>query len=952
MEIQQIKTALPLPKLLQYYHLTPDRNQRLLCPFHEDKTPSMQVYVKTDTVYCFSSNCKTHGKSLDVIDFVMYKENITKHEAILKCQEILNYYQGKIEHKIIIEPTKPVANAQFLQTMFTYFKNAVANSKPAKEYLQSRNLDPQKIEVGYNTAQFHHVGRMTKANETEQLQELIKNATAAGLLTPSGISKTGETAYKSFGKECIVFAMRNAQNEIAGLYFRSITNNENAKHFYLKDSKGLYPAYPPGGGQDPNQGTKTLIITESIIDCASLLQYKAELAKQLQLNSNQLQLVAAYGTNRLNDEIQTAIKNLPNLQEIIFAFDNDEAGQQATKKYAQQLQTALPGVIFTSLNLPNKDVNETLQIHSPQIFSALLNERNSDFLFSPDTTEENKNAENPMLAGVPAPLPAHPQLHAYTSAPELPFAELQNNTIKNTSTLNTPAPAVLQGGNPHKLIFTTATAMYLVKGGVDKVLTKLNITLEIINEQLTNAINKRRFKIDLYESKQVEKTAQEAAEHLQLTQQTIAQDLHYLTEQLDQYREKIIQEEQENQNQEPTIYIMTTQEKTEALQLAHDKNLLTQITQKLSHTGIVGEEENKTFLFVIAASHIQQHPLNALIQGSSGSGKTNLLKGIYKIMPEENKKIYSRCSEKMLYNVPKYYFKNKLVCFEDVDGLGEDAEYAWRELVSNGELVSGVTYKDERGIMGIKELQVYGPITSIACTTKGAIYADNMSRLFLIAIDESKEQTKKINAYQALEAAGQINRTQQQQALQQLQNFVRLLKPYQVHNPHATKLKLPEGIRDERRLYRLYLYFIDMITVLHQYQREKIGDKKLIATKQDCQLAKDLLFECIMLKMDELDGSLRQFFERLKEYVQSKQVEHYRFTQREIREALKISKTHLYRFLTELVELEYVQENRFNGNQGNSYQIKYFDDYKRVRTDVKSYLQMQIDQLVDNMERK
>jgi ABC-type cobalamin/Fe3+-siderophores transport system ATPase subunit len=249
---------------------------------------------------------------------------------------------------------------------------------------------------------------------------------------------------------------------------------------------------------------------------------------------------------------------------------------------------------------------------------------------------------------------------------------------------------------------------------------------------------------------------------LQLHKSILEKDLYQLTEYLDNYRETLINNETQaiTENDTP-IYQLTTLERNKALELANDKNLIEKIKEKLTHTGIVGEEENKTFLFVIAVSHIQENPLNALIQGSSGSGKTNLLKGIYKIIPDENKKIYSRCSEKMLYNVPKYYFKNKLICFEDVDGLGEEAEYAWRELVSNGELISGVSYKDEKGNIGIKELVVYGPITSIACTTHGAIYADNMSRLFLIAIDESKEQTKKINDYQAAEAAGLINRAEQ-----------------------------------------------------------------------------------------------------------------------------------------------------------------------------------------------
>ena len=887
MEIAEIKQRLTLATVLNYYSLKPDKNLRLNCPFHEDKTPSLQVYYKTHTAYCFSSNCKTHGKSIDVIDFILHKENCTKAEAIKKTIEIL----GGENTATVINPINPVnppmkpsiSKEQILQNMFQYFRNAVHNSKPAQEYIKQRGLDATKIEVGYNTAQFHHGARKEET--------LINNCVAIGLLSPWGTSKTGEQAYKPFAKYCICFALRDRGNHITGLYFRSTENNTDQKHFYLKESTGIYPKYP-------SAETEKLIIAESVIDTANLLQIEAI--------TKHYSLLSAYGTNRLNDEMKTAISELKQLKEIIFAFDNDEAGNKAVEKYSNELKAMMPEINFTKLELPCKDVNETLVAHQPEIIEHLLATRQNIFLSS----EKNKIVEKPI-----------------------------NTTATEANKLNT--------SNPYKLIFTSDTATYFIKGGVDKVMNKLTVTIEIENQNLQNNINKRRFKIDLYDNKQIEKLVQEASELLQLTKSTLEKDIHELTEQLDNYREREMQSTTTEEQAEPSVYLLTPQEKNEALQLAKDKNLIKTITEKLTSTGIIGEDENKTFLFVVGASHIQENPLNALIQGSSGSGKTNLLKGIFKIMPEESKKIYSRCSEKMLYNVPKYYFKNKLICFEDVDGLGEEAEYAWRELVSNGELISGVSYKDEKRNIGIKELTVYGPITSIACTTKGAIYADNMSRLFLIAIDESKEQTQKINEYQAKEASGQINKSEQQHTIKQLQNYIRILHPYQVHNPHATKLKLPEGIRDERRLYRLYLYFIDMITVLHQYQRKKTEQGKLIATKQDCQIAKDLMFECIMLKMDELDGSLRQFFERLKDYIKTKNNDKYSFTQREIRTALNVSKTHLFRFINELKFMEYLQENQYNGNIGNTYQIRYWDDYKKVKEDVKEFMQNQINQLAD-----
>ncbi|MDD3893096.1 MAG: CHC2 zinc finger domain-containing protein, partial [Bacteroidales bacterium] len=135
MEISEIKQRLSMATVLQYYNLKPDKHNRICCPFHEDKTPSMQVYYKTQTAYCFSSNCKTHGKSLDVIDFIMHRENQDKHNAILKAASMIN------GHEVPAATAQTPSRSDILTKMFTYFKNAVHNSPPAKQYIESRKLD-------------------------------------------------------------------------------------------------------------------------------------------------------------------------------------------------------------------------------------------------------------------------------------------------------------------------------------------------------------------------------------------------------------------------------------------------------------------------------------------------------------------------------------------------------------------------------------------------------------------------------------------------------------------------------------------------------------------------------------------------------------------------------------------------------------------------------------------
>lgn len=233
-----------------------------------------------------------------------------------------------------------------------YFKNAVHSSKPAQEYLRSRALDAGKLEIGYNTGQFHH--------GTRRDEGLIESCMEVGLLSKHDRpGRTGEDAYRPFAKYCLVFALRNKVNQVSGLYFRSTLNDQEQRHFYLKDRQGLYPRYPA-------VDTKRLILTESIIDAATLLQLPAI--------TEQYSVLALYGTNVFTDEHEAAIRELTQLEELIFWLNADEPGAEATKKHAATLQALYPGITITQVYMPaGEDVNSLAQGHSdPGIFSSVL----------------------------------------------------------------------------------------------------------------------------------------------------------------------------------------------------------------------------------------------------------------------------------------------------------------------------------------------------------------------------------------------------------------------------------------------------------------------------------------------------------------------------------------------------------------------------------------------------
>ena len=757
MEIHEIKSKLTLSEVLINYSLQPDKNNMLRCPFHEDSTASLQVSFSQNKYKCHA--CDKKG---DVIQFVQDYEKLTKHEALKKCTAMIETIQPTQKANPITkqEPiTTAIVNTYFIEKMFLSFRKGLLCSDPAKEYCSSRNLDFDKLEVGFNSGQFHHGARKD--------EKLINDALQCGLLTTAGTnSRTGGQAYKPFGNKSILFPLKNKENQIVSFYFRSTINNENSKHFYLKNRQGLYPNYP-------NPDTKKLLLTEAIIDTASLLQID-------QIKENYT-LLTCYGTNGLNEEILNALKPLKQLEEIIFFFDGDKAGNEAVTKYAEILRELHPKAKISRVETPKEeDINSLIIGHEREILIHLIDQR-KEIVFS-FSIEEDIKVE--------------------------PKQEVQKIT---------PEP------KPKQPI--------------------LENTIDFLKQN----------------------------------------------------------------------------------------NLLQELNKLIEQSGIVGEANSRLLLFIIASSYKTKSPLHAIVQGSSGSGKTHLISKIADIIPQEDVLRFTRITESSLYNWGEYELVNKLLVIEDLDGLKEEAMFAMRELISNQRLSSSVSIKDKKGNIKSTKKEVKGVFSSLSATTKGEIYEDNMSRSFLLAVDESQDQTDKIINYQNKRIAGEINEKDQEKAKELLQKIIRALKVEEVQNPYATQIQLPENVHKKRRLNEMFQSIIKQITIINQYQR-RTQNNRIVTEIIDIENAVEILFESIILKIDELDGSLRQFFERLKKKFKTDD-----FTRFEAMEATGFKKTQLQYYINQLVQLEYIKQYG-HGNKGYKYKIFHFDDIQSVRKKLKTIL--------------
>jgi hypothetical protein len=315
-------------------------------------------------------------------------------------------------------------------------------------------------------------------------------------------------------------------------------------------------------------------------------------------------------------------------------------------------------------------------------------------------------------------------------------------------------------------------------------------------------------------------------------------------------------------------------------------------------------------------------------------------------MPPEDVLSITRITSKSLYHYTHGELINKLLLIQDFDGLDDEAQYAFRELQSSECVSSSTTYKDKTGNISSIIRTVKSHFASLIVTTKSEIYYDNMSRCIVTGINEDTDQTKKIIDYQNRKMSDSDFETNENNAKEFLQCCIRCLKNVEVINPFADKVKLPSEVKMSRRLNYHFQQFVKQITILHQYQRKRDSLDRLITAPDDIKIACDILFDSIMLKVDDLDSSLRQFFEKLKEYLRQIDTNghmDYEFTQREIRLAFNQSRSACNNNLFELLRLEYIGRSGGHPNRGFKYKIIYRDDLEKLKLKIKQRLNDQLD---------
>ena len=306
--------------------------------------------------------------------------------------------------------------------------------------------------------------------------------------------------------------------------------------------------------------------------------------------------------------------------------------------------------------------------------------------------------------------------------------------------------------------------------------------------------------------------------------------------------------------------------------------------------------------------------------------------------PEDVESVSDLSAQALYYYYGKDDLKHCFIVIGEKHG-SEGSDYPLRELISRRSITKAVPMKDPvTGQVKTETITVNGPISLAETTTKGDVNPENLSRSFVVGIDESEDQTRLIHDRQRTNYTvdGFLQRRSLDRITERHHFAQRLLEPVLVFNPYAEVLTFPASTLKTRRDHEKFLRLINAICFLYQYQRKRKqltldGGETLEyieCTVADYRLAHELLSDGVLDNtLDDLPRPARELLELIKKYVTGKAdaegvvAEQVVFQRSQIRAYTSWSFAQIRNNFRTLADYEYIQLIKARSGLANQYRL-------------------------------
>ncbi len=887
-EIERLKREVSLERLVAAQGIVLKRHGADLlglCPFHDDREPSLVVSPKKNLWHCLGA-CGVGGS---VIDWVIRTRGVSFRHAVelLRADHPslaapLERVVGKATAEDVKLETPIEATAEdnevLLQTLDYYHETLLA-SPEALKYLAARGLDHPEMIKRF---------RLGFANRTLGYRLPEKNRKAGaeirGRLQRLGVLRG--SGHEHFNGS-IVMPVFDRQGAVREIYGRKISSGLRAGtplHLYL-----------PG----PHRGVwneEALEVSNEIILCESLIDALTFWCADYR------HVTASYGVNGFTDEHREALSKY-GVKKIFLAYDRDAAGEKAAGELAEELL----GMGLECFRVPfpkDMDANAYARANPParESLGRLLNQ--AQWLGKGET--------------------------ATSAEPQEAAKEEKDNPIS----LAVPATAVIDVPvevHGDEILIQRGERRYRIRG------LQKNMSHELLRVNVLVSTDEQFHvdTIDLYSARQRGQFVKQAAEELRVKPDVVKRDLGRVLLKLEELQDEQIRKALDA---EPDRVTLSEEQRAAALELLNDRRLLDRILEDFLTCGVVGEETNKLVGYLAAVSRQLDTPLAIVVQSSSAAGKSSLMDAVLAFVPEEDRVQYSAMTGQSLFYMGEADLKHKILAVVEEEGASR-AAYALKLLQSEGELSIASTGKDPAtGKLVTHQYRVEGPVMIFLTTTAIHLDEELLNRCLVLTVDEDRAQTQAIHQLQREQQTleGLLGKKRREELLDLHRNAQRLLRPLFVANPYAHKLTFIDSRTRTRRDHVKYLTLIRVIALLHQFQRPLQSTKwqgrtieYIEVTLDDIATANRLTAEVLGRSLDELPPQTRRLLLLVDEMVvqalkrSAMERSDYRFSRRDVRAYTEWSDSQLKRHLHKLEELEYLIVHRGGRGQSLVYELAF-----------------------------
>ena len=306
--IEKLKNQIDIVDIIE--HFLPVKkmgaNYKCVCPFHDDKNPSMSISQSKQIFHCFA--CKAGG---DAIKFVMDYEKLTYPEAIERIASLVNF---SLEYTNDKAPTQK-ENKHILEKANAFYRSEFFKHEAAVRYIYSRGINDamiEKFELGWAGDSASTIRLLQ--NENIEPKEALE----------VGIVKQNEKGIYASFIERITFPIYSHTTRLVGFGGRTISDHPakyvNSPQSVVFDKSKLFYGYHLA--KQSIFEKKQIIITEGYLDVI-MLHY-----------AGFTNAVAVLGT-------ALTTSHLPLLKRgeisVVLCFDGDGAGINAAIKSSRLL---------------------------------------------------------------------------------------------------------------------------------------------------------------------------------------------------------------------------------------------------------------------------------------------------------------------------------------------------------------------------------------------------------------------------------------------------------------------------------------------------------------------------------------------------------------------------------------------------------------------------------------